>query len=90
MRRGGGGGLYVAYLLDQPWYGDKPRARPADFQASGARLVIVTRGSALATALARDEAFTNLDTRLFAGPAETEPFPLEVFEVRKPRAVPSP
>ena len=90
MLPGGRAGLYVAYLLDQPWYGDKPQARPADFQASGARLVIAVRGSELAGALAEDGAFADLDSRLFAGPAEAAQFPLKAFEVPAPRVAPDP
>jgi hypothetical protein len=90
MLPGGRAGLYVAYLLDQPWYGDKPRALPADFQASGARLIIAVRGSELAGALAEDGGFADLDSRLFAGPAEAAEFPLKAFEVRTPRVAPNP
>ncbi len=89
MLPGGRAGLYVAYLLDQPWYGDKPRARPADFQASGARLVLAVRGSELAEALAEDGAFTDLDSRLFTGATEAAQFPLRAFEVRAPQGAPT-
>ena len=90
MLPGGRAGLYVAYLLDQPWYGDEPHAHPASLKASGARLVIALRRSELAAVLDRDGAFADLDQRLFADPAEAAQFPLKAFEITRPSAVPNP
>ncbi|HEU5395558.1 MAG TPA: hypothetical protein VFV81_00225 [Verrucomicrobiae bacterium] len=76
---GGRPGLYTAFLLQQPWYGDDPAATAATFEHSGAKLVIVDRHSAMAQQLAAYPAdFRNLDAQLF--PAGAGDFPLQVFE----------
>jgi hypothetical protein len=76
---GGRTGLYVSFLLQQPWYGDEPEPTPARIAASGARLFVVNRNSRLAAALAQDAGFVNLGARLFATTAEAEAFPVMVF-----------
>jgi hypothetical protein len=83
MLTGGRAGLYAAFLLGQPWYGDEPHPDPVDFERSGARLVVAVRHSALASALERDPAFASLDERLFTSPAEAARFPLTVYEVNQ-------
>jgi hypothetical protein len=84
MLPGGRAGLYVAFLLDQPWYGDEKRPTPASLAASGARLIVAVRHSELAAALDRDLAFEDLDTRLFPSPAEADNSPLKVYASVKP------
>jgi len=81
---GGRAGLYVSFLLKQPWLGDEPSPTPASFRNSGARLAIVRRNSPLANALHADEGFTNLDNRLFADGSRADDFPLQVYEVVNP------
>ena len=83
MLPGGRTGLYVAFLLNQPWYGDERNPAPADLKAAGARLVLVNRGSELADALGRDSTFRNLDPLLFAGAAPGGQCPVQVFELSK-------
>jgi hypothetical protein len=70
MIPGGRTGLYLAFLVNQPWYGDELQPSAASFKASGARLAVVTRGSELDAALNKDSAFANLDPQLFASPGE--------------------
>jgi hypothetical protein len=77
---GGRAGLYVAFLLQQPWFGDEPSAGPASFRRSGASLIIINRGSATARELAADAAFIDLDPQLFGSSAEAASFPLQVFK----------
>jgi hypothetical protein len=79
---GGRTGLYVSYLLQQPWHGDEPETTPARIAASGARLFVVNRNSRLATVLAADAGFVNLDVRIFASAAEAAAFPVMVFAPR--------
>jgi hypothetical protein len=79
---GGRAGLYTAYLTGQQWFGDKASPNAADFEASGAGLIIVNRGSGIARELERDAAFRNLDGQLFK-PHEAGIFPLEVFGRRE-------
>jgi hypothetical protein len=81
---GGRAGLYVAWHLQQPWYGDEPVSAATDYKAIGAKLIIVNRGSAIALELAGDKSVRNLDDELF-GPAEQAgTFPLQVFENLSP------
>jgi hypothetical protein len=75
---GGRAGLYIAYFLGQPWLGDEVSPRAADFEGSGAGLIVVNRGSEIAQELAGDAFFRNLDGLLFS-PAEVSQFPLQVF-----------
>ena len=75
---GGRAGLYTAWLLGQPWFGDELSPDAADFKGSGASLIIVNRGSRIAQELAQDASFRNLDGDLFS-PDEAGQFPLQVF-----------
>jgi hypothetical protein len=81
MLPGGRAGLYVGFLLDQPWYGDERQPRPAALQTSGARLVVTVRGSGLASRLSQEPGFVDRDERLFRDAAEAAQFPLQVFEI---------
>src|SRR5207247_5607392 len=65
---GGRTGLYVAFLLDQPWYGDEPHPSAAGFKRSGARLIIVRRGNPVVRELDADPPFRSLDAALLASP----------------------
>jgi hypothetical protein len=77
---GGRTGLYVAYLLQQPWFGDEPLPAAADYKSIGARLLIVNRRSTPATELANDRTVRNLDVELFGSAENAAHFPLQVFE----------
>ena len=44
-RPGGYAGLYTAYYLGQPWYGDVREAGPAEVRGSGAALYVLPRAS---------------------------------------------
>jgi len=82
MLPGGRAGLYVAFLLNQPWYGDEPHLSPQSLQTSGARLAVVVRRSTLAQELAHDSNFLNCDPLLFEGPQQSALFPLQVYELK--------
>lgn len=80
-------GLYAAYFLQVPWYGDEVEPTADSFAGSGARLAIVPRTEGervhpLAEAMARDDRFTDLDNRLFPGPGQAAALPVRVFEIR--------
>lgn len=77
-------GLYTAFLLNQPWYGDERQPTPASFRRSGARLIVVNRAEPIAAELAHAAAFRNLDGRLFADGDEAAHFPLQVYELAPP------
>ena len=76
-------GLYVAYLLGQPWHGDEPAAAADRWRESGADLMIVNRGRLLTASLDTDSGFQSLDGLLFASAAEADSFPLKVYRVRR-------
>jgi hypothetical protein len=79
---GGRAGLYVAFLLGQPWYGDELEPTPATLKASGAQFIVVVRSSELTTTLGRDPNFVDCDERLF-GMSSTRPgSPLKLYEVK--------
>jgi hypothetical protein len=78
---GGRTGLYVAFLLGQPWHGDESRLNADIFKQSGARLIIVRRENPLVMEMDRDPDFRNLDTDLFASPEQARASPLKVYEV---------
>ncbi len=81
MVLGARAGLYTAFLLDQPWYGDALSPTVADYLGSGARLVILNRRQPINWELDRHPGFRSLDDLLFASSAEAERFPLKVYEI---------
>ncbi|MFZ4779252.1 MAG: hypothetical protein ACOYM3_28140 [Terrimicrobiaceae bacterium] len=85
---GGRAGLYTAYFLDQPWYGDILSPGPLDFRQSGASLIVIRRGVKTASELDSNHGFLNLDSRLFDTIDTARQFPLQVFKVL-PRGEPS-
>jgi hypothetical protein len=78
---GGRAGLYTAYLLDQPWFGDVSHPDASSFRQSGAKLVIVRRGDDVTHELSVSGGFRNLDPLLFESSDDAARFPLQVFEV---------
>jgi hypothetical protein len=84
---GGRTGLYLAFLLNQPWHGDEPRPSAAGFKQSGARLIIVGRESPVTMDMEGDSSFRSLDGDLFASPEQARASPLRVFEVVAFRSV---
>ena len=78
---GGRTGLYVAFLLDQPWYGDEPHPSTDSFKQSGARLIIVRRENPVVTEMDRDPDFRSLDMDLFASSEQARSSPLKVYEL---------
>ena len=78
---GGRAGLYVAFHLGQPWFGDPRQVTADNFEQSHARIIIVNRRLPIAAELGRDTHFVDLDGRLFGSPGEAAAFPLQVFEL---------
>jgi len=76
---GGRTGLYLAFLINQPWYGGESQPSPASLRASGANLIVLERTSDVAREVAQDPAFQNLDRQLFSSAQEARRFPVEVF-----------
>jgi hypothetical protein len=73
-------GLYVAYLIGQPWFGDKPVATPDDFATSNAKIILVNRNRRIAAELGESTKFRNLDQKLFGSSETAAQFPLVAFE----------
>ena len=71
---------YVAFFAGQPCYGDPGHASLEEFRASKAKLVIVGRDEPIATALAADRHFRDLDKTLFAEPGAAAQCALKAFE----------
>jgi hypothetical protein len=80
---GGRAGMYVAFHLDAPWYGDAREAKAAEFEKSQATLVIVKRELPVCAELSRQARFVDLDGRLFGSPEEAARFPLKAYEVKR-------
>lgn len=74
-------GLYTAFLLNQPWYGDTPNPTAGDYAKSGARLAILNRRQPVTAELDQHPGFRNLDDQLFTSNTEAERFPLKVYEI---------
>ncbi|MEI7729279.1 MAG: hypothetical protein WCO56_06890 [Verrucomicrobiota bacterium] len=78
---GGRTGLYTAFFLGQPWYGDEVRPTVESIRKSGAKLYLVLRQNPLVTELSRAAGFRNLDNELFASQTEANQCPVMVFQV---------
>lgn len=79
---GGRTGLYVAFLLDQPWYGDETHPDLEHLKAVAPRLVMALRGSLFAKQLQNDPDFENMDQRLFGTAEAAQNSPIAVYEFR--------
>jgi hypothetical protein len=77
---GGRAGMYVAFHLGVPWYGDARQPSASEFEQSRARLIIVNRDLSVCGELSRDTNFIDLDGRLFGSPEEAAQFPLKAFQ----------
>jgi hypothetical protein len=82
LLRGGRAGLYVAFLLNQPWYGDEIEPTPDSLRASGARFVVVVRQSELGTELERDPHFVDRDEGLFGTSSAGAGSSLKLYEIK--------
>jgi hypothetical protein len=81
---GGRTGLYVAFLMNEPWYGDEVSPTVPALKRSGARLFVIARRHPLTNQLRLEPAFKDLDGLLFSSKEEAEQFPLQVFQLSVP------
>ncbi|HYK03546.1 MAG TPA: glycosyltransferase family 39 protein [Thermoanaerobaculia bacterium] len=81
LQNGGDTGLYIAYLLGQPWYGDERHPSFARLEQLKPRLVIAPKFSPFAQALARDPRFVDLDPILLPR-RNGRTLRIKVFEMR--------
>ncbi|RME94212.1 MAG: hypothetical protein D6766_06395 [Verrucomicrobia bacterium] len=77
-------GLFAAFFLGQPWYGDQPGARPADWAAVGARWVVLSARRPEVRELAADPRFRERTWQVLTGIESPERW-LRVFENNEPR-----
>lgn len=82
--------LYVACLLNQPWFGSSPDASGIDYLASGAKIVIIRRQHRVNAEMELNSAFHDLDAALFPEQRQdrvlengAESFPLRVYQVKR-------
>jgi hypothetical protein len=81
---GGRTGLYLAFLMNEPWYGDEVSPTVAALKRSGARLFVIARRHPLTNQLKSEPVFKDLDGLLFSSREEAEQFPLKVFQLSVP------
>lgn len=80
---GGRVGLLTAFLVGQPWYGERPGAGAEEFVTSGARVIVVGRRQAAAALLAADARVEDLDGVLFRAGEDADDYALKVFRLRE-------
>jgi hypothetical protein len=76
-------GDFVAFLLDEPFYGSDPQPAPEHFRASGAKLILINRQASVVAEMNRDPDFVSLDNALFASQDQADRYPVKVFEQRE-------
>jgi hypothetical protein len=77
----GKGGIFVAYYLGVPWYGEEHETSVERVRASQAGLIVVLRGSPMVDVLAGEPDFEDLERIVNpAGPEATQP-PWKVFRL---------
>ena len=62
-------GLYIAFFMNQPWYGEEPSPLER-FKAAMARLYVIPRYSVLLAQLDVEPTLRHLDSLLFDSPEE--------------------
>ena len=78
---GGRTGLYLAFLLNQPWHGDKLAPTLEEIAASRARYFVVRRATPLAAQLQADARLGGMDAMLFGTEEAAAHCPVQVFEI---------
>ena len=71
--------MILGFYLGQPYYGHKDRPSIDEMLSSGARLLVVDRGSELAQALRQDSRVRNLDSVAFFDKEPSAMPPSEIF-----------
>jgi hypothetical protein len=72
-------GLYVAFILGRPWYGDERHPTPEDFLKSGAAVMIFNRQDPSLAAFLTHPSLRDMDAELLADRADRDSYPLKVF-----------
>jgi hypothetical protein len=77
-------GMYIAFFMNQPWYGSEENPTPARLKAAQAPLIVVPRTSPLLATLDHEADFHDLDHVLFASEEEARPFPWKLYRIAVP------
>jgi hypothetical protein len=77
-------GMYIAFFMNQPWYGSEENPTPARLKASQAPLIVVPRTSPLLATLDHEADFHDLERVLFASEEEARPFPWKLYRIAVP------
>ena len=77
-------GMYIAFFMNQPWYGSERNPTPARLKTSQATLIVVPRTSPLLATLDHEADFQDLDRVLFASEAQARPFPWKLYRIVAP------
>jgi len=76
-------GLYLAFLMEQPWLGDEPNPTAESYRQSGAGVIVVRRDAQVNAELKTGGDFQDLDTILFTNKIEAHAFPVKVYQLHK-------
>lgn len=77
-------GLLTSYFVDEPFYGGHPDARPEDYVASGARLIVAVRSHPGVPGLDATPGIVSLDAELFGSSEQAARCPLKVYRIEPP------
>jgi hypothetical protein len=72
--------LYVAFFLEQPWFGDVRPGTIDLLKTSKARIIVVDRREPVAADLEKDRSFRDLDEVLFSSAVAADQCGLKAFE----------
>jgi hypothetical protein len=73
-------GLYIAFFMNQPWYGEERQPTLERIKAAQATLYVIPRHSPLLATLDADSTFHNLDLLLFTSAEEAQRYPWRVYQ----------
>jgi hypothetical protein len=73
-------GLYIAFFMNQPWYGEERQPTLERIKAAPATLYVMPRHSPLFALLDEDATFRNLDALLFTSVEEAQRYPWRVYQ----------
>ena len=77
-------GLYLAFYMNSAWYGSETEPALVRLKTSGAKLIVVLRGSPLLSTLNQDADFKALDRILFESEDQAHSFPWTIYQVVAP------
>jgi hypothetical protein len=76
-------GLFLAFLMDEPWVGDEPNPTAQSYRGSDATMIVVRRDAPVNAELEAANDFQNLDPILFANQSAADAFPVRVYQLHR-------